>query len=86
MSTTGFDLESIAKEIEENLVSLLGLDASTPIDRKRRLRVLGMDSLVAMDLITALEARHGELPETVIRDHPTVQELAEFLYKQKRGA
>jgi len=82
----GFDLDSIAKEIEESLISLLGLEAGTQIDRKRRLRMLGVDSLVAMDLITSLETRHGQLPDTVIRDHPTVHDLAEYLSKQKRGA
>jgi len=82
----GFDLESIAKEIEENLTSLLGLETGATIDRKRRLRLLGVDSLIAFDLITALEARHGELADTVVRDHPTVQELAEFLYQQKTDA
>lgn len=80
------DLESIAREIEDNLTSLLGLDAGTRIDRKRKLKTVGMDSLLAMDLLTALEARHGQLPETVLRDHPTVQELAEYLFKQRLNA
>ena len=86
MSTEGVDLESIAKEIEDNLIGLLGLEVGAKIDRKKKLRVLGMDSLVAMDLLTALEGRHGQLPETLLRDHPTVQELAEYLYKQQSGA
>lgn len=80
-----FDLESIAREIEENLAGLLGFEAGARIDRKRKLRLLGMDSLVAMDLLTALEAHHGQLPETVLRDHPTLQELAEFLFKRQSG-
>ncbi len=79
------DLETIAREIEDNLTGLLGLEAGAHIDRKRRLKTIGMDSLLAMDLLAALEPRYGELPETVLRDHPTVQDLAEYLFKQRQS-
>jgi acyl carrier protein len=72
--------DAIASEVEAILTSLLGLDAGTKIDRWRRFEAMGVDSLLAMDLIAALEAHHGTLLETILRDNPTVHQLSEALY------
>jgi acyl carrier protein len=69
----------IAREIEENLTSLLGLDPGAAIDPDKRFSAMGLDSLLAIDLITVLETRHGALPDTVLRDNPTVNRLTDYL-------
>jgi rhizoxin synthesis polyketide synthase/nonribosomal peptide synthetase RhiB len=77
--------DTIARELEENLSSLLGLDAGTRIDPKRRFEAMGVDSLLGFDLLTALEARYGALPETVLRDNPTLHQLTDYLHKKQSG-
>ncbi len=77
--------DAIAVDLEDTIRSLLGMNADAPLDGRRRLEALGLDSLLAMDLLSALEKRYGSLPETVLRDHPTVHSLADFLRKKKQG-
>ncbi len=74
--------QDVARDVEENLSSLLGFEAGTRIDPAKRFEAMGLDSLLAMDLLTALEARYGALPETVLRDYNTVDRLTDFLNKR----
>jgi rhizoxin synthesis polyketide synthase/nonribosomal peptide synthetase RhiB len=79
-------LEVIVRDLEENLAGLLRLDVGASIDKRRKFASLGLDSLLAIDLLAALETRYGSLPETVLRDHPTIQQLADFLYSYNKDA
>lgn len=80
-------LEAIVRELEEQLASLLGLDTQIPIDRKKRLDAMGMDSILALDFLATLEPKHGLLPGTVLEDNPTVGQLAAYLHERaQRGA
>lgn len=72
--------EEIAQVVENNVASLLGLEEGAQMDRRRRLEAMGLDSLLAMDLLSTLEAKYGALPDTVLRDYPTIQQLADYLH------
>ena len=71
--------DSIARELELTLADVLGFEAGAPIDRARPFKAIGLDSLLAMDFALALEPRFGKLPETTLKDYPTITALAAYL-------
>jgi acyl carrier protein len=66
---------------------ILALDEATPVDERRPLKELGLDSLIAVELRNAF-ARSLEcsLPATLAFDHPTLSALAEYLEDRLFGA
>jgi NAD(P)-dependent dehydrogenase (short-subunit alcohol dehydrogenase family)/acyl carrier protein len=66
---------------------ILALDEATPVDERRPLKELGLDSLMAVELRNAF-ARSLEcsLPATLAFDHPTLSALAEYLQDRLFGA
>ena len=71
--------DAVTRALDEDVGTLLGLEAGAPIDRRRRLDTMGLDSLMAMDLLALLEGRYGSLPQDLIRDNPTIQLLTDAL-------
>lgn len=69
----------IAQDLERTLVEVLGFEAGAQIDHRRDLKSIGLDSLLALDFTLALEPRFGKLPETTLKDHPTIAALAAYL-------
>jgi NAD(P)-dependent dehydrogenase (short-subunit alcohol dehydrogenase family)/acyl carrier protein len=67
--------------VRHEAAKVLGLDASDPIDIRRPLHELGLDSLMALDLRNALSAttRSGELSPTLLFDYPTIEALTRYL-------
>jgi acyl transferase domain-containing protein/acyl carrier protein/Zn-dependent alcohol dehydrogenase len=58
----------------------LGTAPSSQIDPRRPLTELGFDSLMAVDLRTALEGQVGRpLPVTFAFEHPTIAKMAEYI-------
>ena len=59
---------------------MLGLDPSRPIDCEQGLFDLGMDSLMAIQIRSGLEAAVGRrLPSSVVFNYPTISALARYL-------
>jgi acyl transferase domain-containing protein/NAD(P)-dependent dehydrogenase (short-subunit alcohol dehydrogenase family)/acyl carrier protein len=60
----------------------LQLDDSTPLDERRPLREIGLDSLMAVELRNALVQSLGKsLPATLLFDYPTLEKLAAYLLR-----
>ncbi|HND28699.1 MAG TPA: beta-ketoacyl synthase N-terminal-like domain-containing protein, partial [Myxococcota bacterium] len=74
-------LLDISALVQQAVTEVLGLNSPAPADRP--LRDLGMDSLMAIELRTALADGTGlKLPATLAFDHPTLGELVHFLKHQ----
>jgi acyl carrier protein len=66
--------------IREQVAKVLGLDPSHPIDSTQGLMSLGMDSLMAVELRSCLEASVGHpLSATVVLEYPTIDAIADYL-------
>jgi acyl transferase domain-containing protein/acyl-CoA synthetase (AMP-forming)/AMP-acid ligase II/acyl carrier protein len=78
--------EIILTHIREQLVATLGLDRATPIEPKRKLADLGMDSLMAVELRNRLQLSVGRpLPATVGFEYPTLESLSDFIASRVLG-
>jgi len=72
--------------VQAEVAAVLGHASGDAIERARPLRELGFDSLAAVTLRDRLRAQTGlELPATLVFDHPTPGELAEFLGTELAG-
>jgi acyl transferase domain-containing protein/NADPH:quinone reductase-like Zn-dependent oxidoreductase/acyl carrier protein/NADP-dependent 3-hydroxy acid dehydrogenase YdfG len=66
--------------VTRETAKVLGLDAGGPIDTARPLVDMGLDSLLAIELVGALRKATGRgLPATLVFDHPTIDALAAHL-------
>ncbi|ADO71800.1 modular polyketide synthase [Stigmatella aurantiaca DW4/3-1] len=66
--------------LQVQAATVLGLPPSAPIDPRRPLQELGLDSLMALQFRNSLAASLGRsLPATLLFDHPTLEKLFEFL-------
>jgi NADPH:quinone reductase-like Zn-dependent oxidoreductase len=68
--------------VRDQSLKVLGLDPSYPLDRRKPLRELGLDSLMAVELRNCLGAGlalQQKLPATLVFDYPTVESLAGYL-------
>lgn len=67
----------IVTELNELLVGILGLAAGTELDVEKPMYNMGLDSLLAMDLLTALDGKYKiALEQSAYVYHPTIQLLA----------
>ncbi|MDM0053600.1 type I polyketide synthase [Variovorax sp. J22R115] len=70
----------VVEHVQATLARVLGLDAARLPDRAQSFFDLGMDSLIALELRTQLQASVGaNLPSTLAFDYGTVDALADFL-------
>ncbi|MDC0707025.1 SDR family NAD(P)-dependent oxidoreductase [Stigmatella sp. ncwal1] len=66
--------------LQTQAATVLGLSPSSPVDPRRPLQELGLDSLMALQFRNSLAASLGRaLPATLLFDHPTLEKLFEFL-------
>ncbi|WP_225409382.1 type I polyketide synthase [Stigmatella hybrida] len=66
--------------LQAQAATVLGVPPSVPVDPRRPLQELGLDSLMALQFRNSLAASLGRsLPATLLFDHPTIEKLFEFL-------
>ena len=76
-------LATLLQEVESVTRSILGLDPAFSLKPEQRLDELGLDSLLALDLVRALShALQTPLSATMAMDYPTVGAMARLLTKE----
>ena len=69
--------------VERWSATVLGLDASAPMDLRKTLFELGIDSLMAVELRNLLQRALGvSLPPTLVFENPTIDGLVDFIVNQ----
>jgi acyl carrier protein len=69
--------------IRRQVVKVLGLDPAHAVDVQQPLSQLGLDSLMAVELMNTLGRSVGStLPATILYDYPTMEALAYYLATQ----
>ncbi len=70
----------VQEEVESSLRKVLGLDVAAPVDPDAGFFDLGLDSVMAVELVEALRGRFAaQLPATAAFDHPNVADLSEWI-------
>jgi len=78
----------LAAFVHDQVVKGLALDPMQPVDRRRPLQQLGLDSLLAVELRNLLGTGLGlrqSLPATLLFDYPSVEKVTEYLETQILG-
>ncbi len=77
----------LAELAASQVAAVLGLAPGSPIDPRRRLFDLGLESLTALEVKSRLERHLGvPLRSTLVFDHPTVEALADALHAILSGS
>jgi polyketide synthase 12/myxalamid-type polyketide synthase MxaB len=72
--------------IRERTLKVLALDADHPLDTRKPMNEMGLDSLMAIELKNALDAGVGrKLPATLVFEHPTIEAMAKHLLENVLG-
>ena len=73
----------LASHVRAEVARVMGLRAADAVDVRRGLFDMGMDSLMALDLRSRLQAALGrEIPATVAFEFPTIEAITGFLAEQ----
>jgi len=82
-----------AQELKEAIAGMLGVELGTillipveNIDINRSLYDMGIDSLMGLELVIAIEARFGvQFPVMILSEASTLYKLAEMMIKKLNG-
>ena len=78
---------AVLEHVVELVRSVTGMDASEPVRADARFDILGVDSLLALDLLDALNRFFGlRLPSTILIDCPTIERLVPYLCGEIAGS
>ena len=75
----------MAAHVGQRALKVLGLQGARPIDPRRPLRELGLDSLMAVEMRNLLKndlELDQPLPATLVFDHPTVEAMTRYLGRE----
>ncbi len=73
-------LKILTEYLRQRTVNVLGLDEDYPLDPKKPLSEMGLDSLMAIEMKNALDRGVGKkLPATMVFNYPTIEDLAGYL-------
>jgi acyl carrier protein len=73
----------VLASVLDQAAAALALSARQTLDPRRPLREYGLDSLMALDLATALGRLLGrKLPATLVYEHPTAEALTTYLARE----
>jgi acyl transferase domain-containing protein/acyl carrier protein len=76
-------LSLLRSHIRGQVVKVLGLDPAHAVDVQQPLSELGLDSLMAVELMNTLgRSVASTLPATILYDYPTIESLAYYLATQ----
>ncbi|HET6890350.1 MAG TPA: acyl carrier protein, partial [Pyrinomonadaceae bacterium] len=72
--------EQLVQLVREQVMIVMGLTPSSPIELRRGLWDMGLDSLMALELKSRLEVGLGRsIPATVAFEFPTIEAIANYL-------
>ncbi|HMD83202.1 MAG TPA: SDR family NAD(P)-dependent oxidoreductase [Terriglobia bacterium] len=73
----------LLSHVRNQATKVLGIDTSTPLDERKPLNEVGLDSLMAIELRNVLGIAAGRtLPATLLFDYPTVESLSDYLARE----
>lgn len=73
--------------IWQQMIRIIGLAPSDSFDPSKPLNELGLDSLMAVELISTLEVTLGRtLPHTLLFEYPTIESLVDYLVRDMISA
>jgi len=77
----------LIRHVRDEVAHVMGVPPSQPIDVRRGLFEMGMDSLMALDLKNRLRSSIGlDVPPTVVFEFPNIEAIAGFLAEQLEPA